>query len=109
MLGTEGSNPLVAYHISPFVLTVCKRVNDKNICDINKCYLQYSGNSPLILNNGITLASKSDGWQIPKHSLINSNIEEKFSLVTENDFYILKDDIQKDRIEIAVDFINEII
>lgn len=109
MLGTEGSNPLVAYHISPFVLTVCKRVNDKNICDINKCYLQYSGNSPLILNNGITLASKSDGWQIPKHSLINSNIEEKFSLVTDNDFYILKDDIQKDRIEIAVDFINEII
>lgn len=55
------------------------------------------------------MASKSDGWQIPKHSLINSNIEEKFSLVTENDFYILKDDIQKDRIEIAVDFINEII
>ena len=33
MLGTEGSNPLVAYHISPFVLTVCRIVNDKNVCD----------------------------------------------------------------------------
>ena len=108
MLGTEGSNPLVAYHISPFVLTVCKRINNKNICDENDCYLQYSGNSPLILKNGVTLTSREDGWQIPKHSLINSNIEAKFFLVTENDFYLLKDDIKKDRIEIAIDFINEI-
>ncbi|MCB9247039.1 MAG: hypothetical protein H6613_00010 [Ignavibacteriales bacterium] len=63
MLGTEGSNPLVAYHISPFVLTVCKRINDKKVCDEDQCFIQYSGNSPLILKNGVTLTSrkKKDG------------------------------------------------
>lgn len=108
MLGTESSNPLVAYHINPFALTVCRKVNDKNVCDENQCFLQYSGNSPLILKNGITLTSKEEGWQIPKHSLIDSNIQAKFSLATVDDFYLLKDDVKKDRIEIAIDFINDI-
>lgn len=109
MLGSDSSNPLSAYHISPFVLAVCKRINDINICDEKDCYIQYSGNSSLILKNGITLTSKLDGWKIPKHSLIDSNIETKFSLVRENDFYILKDDIKQDRIEKAIDFIKEIL
>lgn len=109
MLGTEGSNPLVAYHISPFVLTVCKRINDKNICDEDQCYLQYSGNSTLKLKNGVTMTSLNEGWQILKHSIINSTIVAKFSLMAVNDTYILKDNNKKDRIEIAIDFINEII
>lgn len=106
MLGTEGSNPLVAYHISPFVLTICRRINDKNVCDENNCYLQYSGNSPLILKNGITMTSKDEGWQIPRHSLIDTAIVTKYSLVTINDFYILKEIDKKDRIEIALEFIK---
>lgn len=108
MLGTEGSNPLVAYHISPFVLTICRRINDKNVCDENNCYLQYSRNSPLILQNGITMTSKEDGWQIPKHSLIDSTTVPKYSLVAVNDFYILKETDKKDRIEIALEFIKSI-
>lgn len=108
MLGTEGSNPLVAYHISPFVLTICRKINDKNVCDENQCYLQYSGNSPLILQNGITMTSKEEGWQIPKHSLIDSAIVAKYSLVAVNDFYILKETDKKDRIEIALEFIKSI-
>lgn len=109
MLGTEGSNPLVAYHISPYVLTVCKKLNDKMICDEAQCYLQYSGNSPLTLKNGIELKSNENGWQIPKHSLIDSTIINKYALSIDDDFYLLKDDYKKDRIEIAIDFINEIV
>ena len=109
MLGTEGSNPLVAYHISPFVLTVCKRINDKKVCDEDQCFIQYSGNSPLILKNGVTLTSRKEGWEIPKHSLIDSMIIKKYSLALSNDFYFLKDDNKKDRIEIAIEFIKDIV
>jgi hypothetical protein len=109
MLGTEGSNPLVAYHISPYVLTVCRKINAKNKCDEDQCYLQYSGNSPLVLKNGMKMTSKLEGWLIPKHSLIDSSIISKYSLSSINDEYILNDNTNKDRIEIAIDFINDIL
>lgn len=108
MLGTEGSNPLVAYHISAFVLSVCRKVNNKNVCDENQCYLQYSGNSPLILKNGVTMTCTIKGWLIPVNSIITPDIVSKYSLVLINDNYLLKDNDKKDRIEIAVDFITDI-
>lgn len=108
MLGTEGSNPLVAYHISAFVLSVCSKVNDKNVCDENQCYLQYSGNSPLILKNGVTMTCTIEGWLIPVNPIITPDIVSKYSLVLINDNYLLKDNDKKDRIEIAVDFITYI-
>lgn len=108
MLGTEGSNPLVAYHINPFVLTVCRKVNNKSVCDENQCYLQYSGNSPLILKNGVTMTCTKEGWLMPVNSIITSSIISKYSLVLANDYYLLKDNDKKDRIEIAVDFIQEL-
>jgi hypothetical protein len=109
MLGTEGSNPLVAYHISPFVLTVCSKINNKNVCDENQCYLQYSGNSPLILKNGLTMTSTIEGWVLPANFITDDLIISKYKLSSVNDYYILRDNQEKDRIEIAVDFINEIV
>jgi hypothetical protein len=108
MLGTEGSNPLVAFHISPYVLTVCRKIDNKNICEEGQCYLQYSGNSPLKLHNGITMTSTNEGWLISNNSIINDSIILKYSLISKNEEYLLKDNDKKDRIEIAVDFINEI-
>lgn len=108
MLGTEGSNPLIAYHINPFVLTVCRKINDKNVCDKNQCYLQYSGNSPLILKNGVTMTCTKEGWKMPVNSIITSKIISKYSLEKIDDYYLLKDNNKKDRIEIAVDFIQEL-
>lgn len=109
MLGTEGSNPLIAFHISPFVLTVCKRIDDKNVCDESKCFLQYSGNSPLILKNGMTMTCTLKGWLIPYNSIITSNIISKYSLELIDNCYLLKDNDKKDRIEIAIDLINDIL
>lgn len=108
MLGTEGSNPLIAYHINPFVLTVCRKINEKNVCDENQCYLQYSGNSPLILKNGVTMTCTKEGWKMPVNSIITSKIISKYSLEKIDDYYLLKDNNKKDRIEIAVDFIQEL-
>lgn len=107
LLGTEGSNPLVAYHISPFVLTVCKKINDKTICDEKYCYLQYSGHSPLILKNDITLTSTLQGWLInDNYELLSTDLLKKYKIGENSN--ILKEIDQRDRIEIAVDFINDI-
>ncbi|MCW2119787.1 DUF262 domain-containing protein [Flavobacterium sp. 7A] len=109
ILGTDGSNPLVAHHINPFVLTVCKRINNKQICDEDNCKQQYSGNSPLILKNGSTMTCSNDGWIIDD---IAENIDEtiisEFNLISKDKKFLLKDSLKKDRIEIAVEFINKI-
>jgi hypothetical protein len=106
ILGTEGSNPLIANHISPFVLTVCRRINNKTICEEKQCYLQYSGNSPLELKNGLSMYSTNEGWKIPVNSIITPKIISKYSFVCIDGHYILKDNDKMDRIEIAVDFIK---
>ena len=107
MLGTEGTNPLVAYHISPYVLAVCKEINNKSICDEADCYLQYSGNSPLYLKNGISLTCVKEGWLIEdKGNIINDTIITKFNLTLDDDKYLLKDNVDKDRIELATSLIR---
>jgi hypothetical protein len=109
ILGTEGSNPLLAFHINPFVLTVCRTINDKKICDEKYCYQQYSGNSPLNLKNGVTLTSTLEGWLIDNKTVTFSpEIISIYKLEQRDTNFILKENNSKDRIEIAVDFINDI-
>jgi hypothetical protein len=107
LLGSEGSNPLVAYHISPFVLTICKKINDNQICEEKYCYLQYSGQSPLALKNGLTLTSTFDGWLIDGNiTLLPDSLFEKYHI--EKGLNILKEFDVRDRIELTIDFINDI-
>ncbi|RST27609.1 DUF262 domain-containing protein [Chryseobacterium lacus] len=108
-LGTDGSNPLVAYHINPYVLTICKLINDKTICNEHDCYLQYSGTSPLKLRNGLEMYCEEEGWRIMKESInLEGNILSKFNIEEYTIHYLLKDTNDKDRIEIAIDFINDV-
>lgn len=107
ILGTEGSNPLVAYHISPYVLTVCKLINDKQICDETDCYIQYTGNSSLALKNGISLKCLSNGWQVSgKFEKLDSSLISKFSLSPIDHGFLLEEKDGLDRIETAVEFIK---
>jgi hypothetical protein len=107
ILGSESSNPLLAYHINPYVMTVCKKIEDITICDERDCYLQYSGHSPLTLKNGIYMSPTKNGWRISNHSaIIDSNIVSKYGLVQEEDDYLLPESINKDKVEVAVEFIK---
>ncbi len=106
MLGSEGSSPLLAYHISPYVKTVCQKISNKLICDESQCYQQYSGNSPLYLKNGITLTCTESGWKIEAPTTLPSHILSCFNISEQE--MLLKESIEKDRIEIAVDFCNHI-
>ena len=109
MLGTEGTNPLVAYHISPYVLAVCKEINNKSICNEEDCYLQYSGNSPLYLKNGITLTCINEGWLIEdNNNIITEAIVKEFNLFLDNNKFLLNDIADMDRIELATSLIRKI-
>ncbi len=107
ILGSESSNPLVAYHISPYVRTVCKLINDTTICDVHDCYIQYSGNSSLMLKNGISMTCLSKGWLISGElDKLNNEIISQHGLLHDGDNYLLKEPDTKDRIQIAVEFIR---
>lgn len=109
ILGSDSSNPLLAYHINPYVLTVCELINNKDICDVNQCYQQYTGNSPLILKNGIKCTCVEKGWQI--EGIDNTQIKNLigvFTIEQIDETYFLKEDSNKDRIITLIDFIKEI-
>jgi hypothetical protein len=50
-----------------------------------------------------------EGWKMPVNSIITFKIISKYSLEKIDDYYLLKDNDIKDRIEIAVDFITDIL
>jgi len=107
MLGSEGSNPLLAYHISPYVLTICSLIKNEDICEGRYCFQQYSGHSPLNLKNGMSLTCTEDGWLIEnKTILLSAEIIVDFYLEKIDDKYLLKEFDSRDRVLIAVDFIN---
>lgn len=102
LLSTLGLNPLVAYHINPYVLVVSNLL-DKSICEEGACYSLYSNVSGLWLNNGIELLCKLDGWyiQLPEGYKLDEGVKDRFNI---GDDLVLHDTAKKDRVQIAVDF-----
>lgn len=104
-------NSLLAYHINPYVRTVALKIADKTICNVNECYGIYSDLSPLKLRNNITLESLKDGWKVKfPEDYVSRNRKQEFNnliaIANSKNEYWLKETDDKDRIEIAVEFIK---
>lgn len=104
-------NSLLAYHINPYVRTVALKIADKTICNVNECYGIYSDLSPLKLRNNITLESLKDGWKVKfPEDYVSRNGKQEFNnliaIANSKNEYWLKETDDKDRIEIAVEFIK---
>jgi hypothetical protein len=100
-LGSEGWNPLVAYHINPYISVVTNMLDDK-ICEERDCYGRYSDVSRHILKNNVILYCKEEAWEIkPNSFVIDENIKQKYNIT---DKLLLKEPVDKDRIEIAIEF-----
>ncbi|GBU27430.1 hypothetical protein R84B8_00960 [Treponema sp. R8-4-B8] len=102
----ESSNPLVAYHINPYVATVCLSL-DSRMCEENDCKALYSEVSRIILKNKVILTCENDGWHIkmPEGQIIQDELIKKYKITDQN---VLSETNGKDRIEIAVDFCNDL-
>jgi len=105
-LGSESSNPLGAYHINPYITTVSFLLDSK-ICEEYECYARHSYVSKLVLKNKVELTCEGDGWhiRIPEGQIIPDELRKKFNITEQN---VLSETNEKDRIEIAVEFCNDL-
>jgi len=106
ILGSTGFNPLIAYHINPYVKTVSNLL-DNNICRECDCNARYSDESCVKLKNGFRLYSKKDGWYIiiPDGLSISDELKIRYHINERNTF---SETNGKDRIEIAVEFCKDL-
>jgi hypothetical protein len=106
LLGSLRSNPLLAYHINPYVL-VTSNLLDDTICEEGHCYTQYSDTSGLALKNGIILYCEQEGWviELPENYQLDNAMKQRFNI---NDELLLIESENRNRIEIAVDFCKAI-
>ena len=109
-------------HISPYVRTVVKLINNEQICNLEECYQYESNDSFIKLKNGVKIYCIEKGWRIKFPDKFNKNIDE----LTKNcqkeknseSTYLLKtikdssdDSIkidEKDRIEEIINFIHKL-
>lgn len=103
-------NSLRAWHINPYIKIVSES------CDINynESWSKTSESSPLILET-CELWCMQDGWHIYtyKDYEFEDKIKNKFNLIhkldnDQTEYFLLKDTHNKDRIEIAIEFISNI-
>lgn len=106
ILGNTGFNPLLSYHINPYVKAVSNLL-ENSICLENWCYARYSDDSCIVLNNDYSLYSQQNGWliELPKKGKISEGLKQKYDI---HEDLILKETNYRDRIEIAVDFCTEL-
>ena len=107
-----------AQHINPFVKTIMAKL-DKSIYDGESCYTKGNEESPLFLSSGIRLYCKEGGWIVvcPKTEDsvdLSSEIISAFRLevieeTIDYKFYLLRPMGAKDRVEVAIDFIQNMI
>ena len=103
LLGSNKSNPLLAYHINPYVLVVSNALNN-SISESNQCYSIGNNFSGLVLKNNVILYCKKNGWEIklPENYQLDESVKKEFN-INEKDL-ILEETMEKDRIKIAIDF-----
>jgi len=109
-VGSSSVQPLSAYHINPYVVTLSESINKKVKTQI--FYGRFTDDlSCLDINSKVQLYSVKEGWHIvtvkrykPTEELIN-----KYKLTDYQGGFLLKDSDKKDRIQIATQFCNDII
>ncbi|WP_337966830.1 DUF262 domain-containing protein [uncultured Flavobacterium sp.] len=109
-VGNSGKQPLASYHINPYLNTIKENFSEEK--KITKYHGRYTDQlSCLSLPKDITIFSGNDGYEIynlEKHSNFDFFVE-NFNLKKVNNYYILNETEMKDKIEIAIDFCQEVL
>jgi hypothetical protein len=110
-LGSAGVNPLSAYHMNPYVLTVFKKLKaqESHFALNPGRYRDYIGRLEIV---GIAnMYCEADCWELTdiQPDMISPDIVEQYGLVKNNDSLILKETAAYDRIEIAVNFCRDLV
>lgn len=108
-LGNSGKQPLHSYHLNPYLtaLKLMFRGNEK----VTIYWGRFTGLSYIRVDKKIRIKCSSSGWTINPIDdfIIDIEIIEKYDLHEKNNSYFLIENDEKDRIEIAVDFVKDIL
>lgn len=108
-LGNSGKQPLHSYHLNPYLtaLKLMFRGNEK----VTLYWGRFTGLSYIRVDKKIRIKCSSSGWTINPIDdfIIDIEIIEKYDLSEKNNTYFLIENDEKDRIEIAVDFVKDIL
>lgn len=108
-LGNSGKQPLHSYHLNPYLtaLKLMFRGNEK----VTLYWGRFTGLSYIRVDKKIRIKCSSSGWTINPIDdfIIDIEIIEKYDLHEKNNSYFLIENDEKDRIEIAVDFVKDIL
>lgn len=108
-LGNSGKQPLHSYHLNPY-LTALKLMFKGNK-KVTLYWGRFTTLSYIKVNNEISIKCSSSGWTITPIAdfVMNTEIIEKYNITEKNNSYFLIENDEKDRIEIAVDFVKDIL
>jgi len=97
-----GGSNLNAYHLNPYVRTAAASLN------LQAYIVQFDQLSYFEYDN-LIISSTNKGWKIKNlDSDLTDKVSQKFRLKEKDEFFFLKDDEQRDRIENIVEFINDL-
>lgn len=107
-LGNSGQSPLSSYHINPYAYTVSNRIKHS---DVKLFWGRYRESTHLLVKNELRVTLNDIGWSI---TLLNGvtipqYLIDKYCIELNDGHAMLQLIDQRDRIEIAVDFIKDII
>ena len=109
-LGNAGANPLLSYHVNPYILTLKERLMESKKFEL--WYGRYSNSVGCINIKGrVELRSCDKGWQISnvRNNKVTETLIKKYNLREDEDCFYLEETDKKDRIEIAKEFCEEIL
>lgn len=109
-VGNSGKQPLASYHMNPYLATIKERFSKEN--KVKKYHGRYTDQlSCLGLPKEVTIYCSDEGYDIyniEKHKEFDSLVK-NFNLIKASNYYVLKESITKDKIEIAIDFCQEVL
>jgi len=108
-LGNSGNQPLHSYHLNSYLIVLQQMFsnNDKVIL----YWGRFTDLSLLRVEDKINIRCKSNGWQITpiENYVVDKKTIAKHNLNQHGNEFWLTETASKDRIEIAIDFINDLL
>lgn len=108
-LGNSGTHPLHSYHLNPYLIVL------KQFFASNKMVTLYWGRfadiSHIIVTKAVRIDVSKKGWVITALGSfeIDADLITKYKLERNSESYLLNETNSRDKIEIAIDFINDIL
>lgn len=109
-LGNSGKQPLASYHLNPYLITINRRINNpkKLVLHMGRYTDELSF---LRLPKNIDIYCSDSGydiWNLKNHPKMDILIN-GYNLEAVNNYHVLRESNSKDKIEIAIDFIQDVL